>query len=359
MFSSVIFISLISVFPANVQYAIDNDPWCQRMEQVRNVKPNGMIDGVKDLRWEIKERYDDGILKSHLTLDRNGKSQLNYSEQGRVDNRIYTLVKYWLPNSEVMSGIERFFYDENGRLSHTEDRSLDGQLMREQKYIRNELGQWTKMQYLMHHADGTTHLNERVYVREGDELTVTARSGITNDGVTVNQIKSMDIAKYKKHNSGIRNFSWEIFLPANYPDPGELKRVYYEEYAYNDDPNAPYYEEVTATATDLHYPHKPPQITVKYYAERSRLISIFNKDSNGSLQPQERYEYSEVLDDNSKAIHSESLKFVTKDGNENLESKALTDFRYGPKGIELIEVNVRDAVDVLKENSQYLFTYCN
>jgi hypothetical protein len=313
------------------------------MHQVRGA--SGGINAAPDTSWEFIKRYSSGQIRTHVFLDSYGshkqgfnkdgilisdeatqlsgenaderttKGHFTYDTQGRV-----LAIEFRSP-SNVRKGLNTFKYDDQGRL--IEKYSLFG-LNRPFQVFSNQL--------LSYDSTGTTEVETQGYTRSEGTVLVTTTVAKRN---SMNRLTSFDFTGTSEYQ-------------------GSPKR-YHKEFEFNNSTTtSSYFKE--ETYVDL---SDNSSITIKLYDKENRLLSISHQEPDGTLVLLEKHIYHDLPDKNSNIIYSEAMTYAVDHGVENLIEKIVSNFEYGPHGIEFEGKIISDGKGQWKGGSQSMYIYCD
>lgn len=344
MINSIIFIFLVASHTANPGKNLLDDPWCQMMDQERS----STAGNPNYTDWVLKERYPSGQVKTETKLSNQGSGRDTYGEDGRLVGREYTRVHYWDSSFEIESMVERYIYNTNGNLSRIEGRDLSGSLAFQQDYEYDSENRWIEFRK-SYSKNGIKRLRVTSFTWDSTGHAVTNHDDrLDESGPIIGPGSTMDISRFDAVGRPVRYQYYDSF------QEGSFKPTVLIELEYDDSGNAEYYKK--RTETRLYISGAPK--TVQFYDKADRPLATYLQNPSGDLQLSERFSYTDKIDVNFRPIHSEAVKYAMGAGGEIIESKTVTDYLYGSKGIVQINATTTDDAGVFKSNRKKVFGYC-
>jgi hypothetical protein len=321
----------------------DGTTWCQWMHKDYVQSAEGGF--VENTRWQFIERYPSGRGKIVTDLNEFGFTKATWKENGQLESSIRTQPLATIDHKTLITTVT---YNESGLRLRDEDRNLSGTLVswRENHYDSQNRFVLTSSAFGVddpYFASSELKIN---YEQNGETQVYEA---VRHDA-GVNTVFVRNISKYDLNK---RMLSFEEYSNANMTNPSmNISRLTTYEYDVN---------EYSRKEISIDYTKKPVQKTISLYDDRNRLVSISYLDGEGNHLSYRRIEYNETLDDSSQITHSENLSYISSNDGEVLKEKTVTDFQYGPQGIESrIEWTYDpDGRPVKGAKDFYTYQYCN
>jgi hypothetical protein len=350
MFNIFFFISLISAPAIDSRVSdFDEGPWCLRINYNQNSSTNPVTTTTS---WSTKTWFPSGKIKSHSNFRNDSYSTVNKDEIGRIINIVSGNLRYL--DSDYLWKINdtQFVYNSHNYVVQIIAKDVLGNLISSER-IQYDSQQRRYESSTTFSEEGKKRKRVISYGYQPTGSTIIWQEGAQDDAGNLGTITMLMTDQYDNLNRMLRHDDY-----GRSPSVDTLTHFTSLEFEYSET-SSDFYKRELKTSWRTIDSFGNPKVVESFYDKQDRVLSTKLQDKDGQFQLQTRNTYDDKFDDAQRPLRFETKKYSYANGTETLAGNTVTDFKYGPKGIEVIETHDFDSAGAELKSSFSHFTYCD